>query len=577
LLLLPAEAILDANKDLIGRIKLCYGCDTATFTADLLRPIRRYIVYVNQLPATADAYFSGQGGLARIGLETGFYALQATDSQIFAGRTTISNRRVLEPRWRRATFIAGLCHELHRALSHVRISGARGLEWQPYLIPLSHWALQHGISRSQIRWIEGPETPALGLFAMPMIVPPETLCDLATGNSTIVPHMMASIAGATMYHEHNVMYRLVRHAAALVIHRNLRSVHVHRSGRGGVYLARYFVEAMRELVLSNHAWQPNVGRSRVWYGQDGLFLLWPNAVNDLIKLLQDERLPGIPDNPSAVLDILAEARLAVAQSAECRIWTIYPPDAAEPIEAIKLSPPTSILAVLTPQPTPLPRRLTYPATEGADHAPDAPSSPTEDPAPMKPGPGEQEAKWATTGRGAGVPEGLQLSLPEMDQEADGENGCNIAVDGPATSVAAHWRERASATKDGAAAAPHEKVQQGDIGFSAPMRLNPAVARVLAEIVRTLAGPPPAACQIDVDVLFVPLGELARRGVDARQAQRALGDAGMLARQPDGERIHTWEVSGAKVPGLLLNAQCVTGLRTDGALADRAEGRHDAPA
>ena len=92
-----------------------------------------------------------------------------------------------------------------------------------------------------------------------------------------------------------------------------------------------------------------------------------------------------------------------------------------------------------------------------------------------------------------------------------------------------------------------------------MRFNPEVAAALAEIIGTLAGPPPAACELAAGVLFVPLGELARRGIDARRAQRALADAAMLAPQPDGERIHTRELLGAKVPGLLLDARCVDGL------------------
>jgi len=224
------DAMLAANHELIGRIKLCYGCDAATFAEDLLAPIRRYLEYVNQLPATMDSYFSDAGGLARIGLETAFYALQATDSQIFAGRATISNRRLLEPRWRRATFIAGLCNEIHRSLSHVRVSDEKGREWQPYLMPLSKWAQQNGVGRVHLRWNTAQETRALGLFALPMIVPPETMDDLAKDNAVIIPHMLSTVAGATMYHEHNVMYRLVGHAAALVIQRNLRSSGTHASG-----------------------------------------------------------------------------------------------------------------------------------------------------------------------------------------------------------------------------------------------------------------------------------------------------------------------------------------------------------
>lgn len=562
--LLTVDEILETNRELVGRIKLCYGCDAASFSADLLAPIRQYVAYVNQLPATMDSYFTAEGGLARIGLETAFYALQATDSQIFAGRATISNRRVLEPRWRRATFIAGLCNEMHRALSHVRVVDAKGGEWQPYLTPLSRWAKEKNLGRVHVRWQASQETRALGLFALPMIVPAETMCDLAKDNAIIVPHMLASIAGATMYHEHSVMYRLVRHAAALVIHRNLRSMNGGAPGRPALHVARYLVEAMRELVLSHHGWQPNIGKSRLWYGQDGLFLIWPNGINDVVKLLEDERLPGIPDSASGVLDILESSDLVRAQSADCRVWTIYPPG-GEPVEAIKLASPSVVLAVLTPRPTPLPLEL---------------SAEPEDPAAPAPPPGDQgpvdRPVEANDAKSADVPapakaaqrrrECVQLSLPEMGEipPPSGERLVEVTDQGVAGPSGKRTPREGSGKRHRAA-------------LSAPMRLNPEVAAALAEIVGTLSGEAPAACLLDEGVLFVPLGELARRGIDARRAQRALSDAGMLAPQPDGERIHTREMHGTKIPGILINGGCVSGLQREKSPAKEHDGGHDAAA
>ncbi|MTW13409.1 relaxase [Pseudoduganella eburnea] len=564
--LLTVDEILESNRELVGRIKLCYGCDAASFSADLLAPIRHYLAYVNQLPATMDSYFTADGGLARIGLETAFYALQATDSQIFAGRATISNRRVLEPRWRRATFIAGLCNELHRALSHVRVVDAKGSEWQPYLMPLSRWSKEKNLGRVHVRWQASQEARALGLFALPMIVPAETMCDLAQDNAIIVPHMLASIAGATMYHEHSVMYRLVRHAAALVIHRNLRSLNGGAPGRPAQHVARYLVEAMRELVLSHHGWQPNIGKSRLWYGQDGLFLVWPNGINDVVKLLEDERLPGIPDSATGVLDILESADLVRAQSAECRVWTIYPPGGTEPVEAIKLSSPSTILAVLTPRPSPLPLELS--AEPAGQTPPDLPAAPSNDTAPVAQAMQADDSQR----RGVAVPveapkhkrECMQLSLPEMGEmpPPTGEGPVEATDQGAAGTASTRTPREGSGKR-------HRAV------LSAPMRLNPEVAVALTDIVGTLSGEPPSACLLDNGVLFVPLGELARRGIDARRAQRALADAGMLAAQPDGERIHTQEMHGAKVPGLLINAGCVSGLQLEKTSEKAHGGGHDA--
>ena len=97
---LQVEELLASNDDLIGRIRLCFGIDRDTFERDVQVLLRRYAACVHLLPATADNYFSTPGGLLRLGLEVAFFSLQGTDAHIFAGRSTISVRRQLEPRWR---------------------------------------------------------------------------------------------------------------------------------------------------------------------------------------------------------------------------------------------------------------------------------------------------------------------------------------------------------------------------------------------------------------------------------------------------------------------------------------------
>ena len=153
LLLRSAEDLLAANEDLIGRIKLSFGQDWATFSDQTMPLIRAYADYVHWLPATASDFFDRPGGLFRLGLETAFYAVQGTDSRIFSGRLTITARRHLEPRWRQATFIAGLGSELHRALGHLEVLSADNTPWPAYLLPLSRWlALRQDGGAYRLHW-----------------------------------------------------------------------------------------------------------------------------------------------------------------------------------------------------------------------------------------------------------------------------------------------------------------------------------------------------------------------------------------------------------------------------------------
>lgn len=116
------------------------------------------------------------GGLFRLGLEVAFYALQGTDGHIVSGRATISTRRQLEPRWRHATFIAGLCSELHRTLSQIVVTDERGDEWPAHLGPLSTWLELRRARRFFVRWLaSAQESRELSLFALPHIVSPQTM------------------------------------------------------------------------------------------------------------------------------------------------------------------------------------------------------------------------------------------------------------------------------------------------------------------------------------------------------------------------------------------------------------------
>ena len=185
---IPARSIDDvlaAQDDLIRRIKLSYGSDRNTFNTDLFSLIRRYAEYVHLLPATPDNHFSLPGGLLRMGLEIAFYALQATDGQIFSGRSTISHRRQLEPRWRHATFIAGICSELHRTLSHVTSSTRRATSGPPLWARWNDWFHAQGASRSICADPHAQETRRSGICA-PAIIGPRNAAYLAQGHSVVV-------------------------------------------------------------------------------------------------------------------------------------------------------------------------------------------------------------------------------------------------------------------------------------------------------------------------------------------------------------------------------------------------------
>ena len=533
---LPVEELLASNDDLIGRIRLCFGIDRETFERDVLVLLQRYAACVHLLPATADNYFSAPGGLLRLGLEVAFFSLQGTDAHIFAGRSTITARRQLEPRWCHATFIAGLCCELHHVLSHVIVADAAGDEWSAYLQPLAGWLESRGAQRYFVRWRPNAvETRSLGVFALPHVLPLSVLQYLNADNAIIVPHLLASIGGMPMYRDHNVLDGLVRRSLALVIDRNLQA-NADRYGapQFGSHLERYLVDALRRLAASNSAWVPNREKTRVWFGREGLFLVWPQSAGDVQALLEADQLPGIPKAPETMLEILLAAGVFEAQDAGHATWTIQPPDAKTLLEAVKLSSPAILFAGVDPTPPPLDARLVRRPGEPPPPAPKVPPPPA-------------------------VPSGAQLSLIEPPPPADEVTRAPVLdPSGTPTPV------------------PPPKAPEPPtlpaLALKAPLRLNPAVRDALAAVVETLnVGASPAAACTVANGLFIPLHELERRGIQPALALRALADVRMLV-HADRTRPPTIsrDFGGDMTVGLVIDPRFIEGFDLAGFVLTESE-------
>lgn len=516
---LSVDELMASEADLIARIKLCYGTDRESFEREVLTLVRRYAACVHLLPATADNYFSKPGGLLRLGLETAFFSLQGTDAHIFSGRMSISARRQLEPRWRHATFIAGLCCELHRLLSHVIVTDTVGEAWPAFLLPLADWLAVRGAERYFLRWRpQAIEARGLGLFALPQVVLPAVMADLSEGNSVIVPHLLASISGIPVYREHNILDELVRRSLALVIDRNLAaSADRYGSPQYGSHLERYLVDALRRLASRNPAWMPNREKSRLWLGQDGLFLVWPGGAEDVRQLLESDQLAGIPKAPETMLELLLAAGVFEAAGAERSTWSILPPGSKAPLEAAKFSASAIVLTGIDPPPEILPQALEF-------KPPPAPASagpPTPQPAPM-PAPGNPQLPLIPSPGG------------DDANPAPVEEGFNSSS---------------------------QASTQSTFALQAPLRLNPLVRDALANAVRTLneGMGPPIVCTV-AEGLFVPLDEFVRRGVQPSLAMRALSETSMLVKQaPDGPPTHSREFNGHQTIGIVLDPHYVSGL------------------
>jgi conjugal transfer pilus assembly protein TraI len=513
----PIDELLASNGDLIARLKLSFGFDRATFEREVMPLIQAYAGYVGWLPATEADLFDRPGGLFRLGLETAFYSVQGTDAHIFSGRSTISARRQLEPRWRQATFIAGLCGELHRALGLVEVRDESGTPWPAYLHPLSSWMRGPG----QLRWhAAAHETRSLGLLVLPQIVPSTLIQHLAENNDLIVPHLLASIGGLPLYRGRNVLDDLVRRAFALVVERDLRAHGKHETGNGhGHHQTRYLIEGMQRLIARDSAWQPNREKSRVWYACDGLYLIWPGAAQDLYRLLEGEQIAGMPDAPDAILACLLDAGLIVKPSEDDALWHIRPPATGNSLQAIKFASPALLLSSVDASVEPLEKPL----------APISPPSP------------------AAATEPAGNP---QLSL--VDVKSARSPSCAATPLNDTPPPIPHWQ------------------------LKAPLRLNAAVRHALAS---SLAEPAGEIMPLPKEhALFFPLHRFDVHRIAPAIAIRALSELGMLVPgKPDAPpTVKRLNNTGEPVVGILLKERFIETAAAAVPLTPEEPGHADAP-
>lgn len=563
------DELLASEAELLQRFKYCYGCDAETFERDIVEPIRRYASYVNLLPATADNYFCGAGGLFRLGLEVAFFALQGTDAHIVSGRATISVRKDLEPRWRRATFLAGMCSELHRTLCAATVMDEQGDEWPAYLMPLTTWLVRRKARRFFVRWIvNAPESRGLSLFALPHIVAPESMQELAAANHVVVPQMLASITGIPLLHEQSILIELVKRSAALVIDRDL-AASAHRYGRPilGAHIERYLLDAMRQLIAAHPAWSPNTERSRVWLGAEGLFIVWPNAAAEIRKVLEDDELRGIPKAPETIVEILTAAGVLMSPPPGAGCWTILPPGSSSALEAVRLMSPDILLTGQVRPVEPLAQSLLARAsatparahTNAGQVASGAAPAASATSAPASPQADVRHAADASHPRPRAEPTPDPPPTTALDPQAPlafgGDSDTASAAPFASTGLAASVPPPLASPPATPALPPRR------FALNAPLRLVPQVRQALQAAIDSLNADPKSAVAVTVGAgVFVPLSHFKACSVDVNVALRALVEVDLLVGTKDRRpRTYQHDIGGQEQAGVIVKPGHVHGL------------------
>ncbi|CAB3767517.1 MobH family relaxase [Paraburkholderia humisilvae] len=352
---LSVESIVESQSSIIARIRTVAGGTDADFADMYLSIIKNLAEYVHLLPASRQETHTGAGGLFRLSLEMGFYCLQASEGVIFTPTEGVERRHKLEPRWRYAAFLAGICSELHRPLASLIVSGPDGVQWPKYLLPLHRWCSEAGFDRYHISWQPEPRfqtASAKGEVSamISRIVPDRCLQYLEAGSPAIAPIVFSVATGAARDNENSVA-ELVARIRKRVLDRD-KAIRPDYYGTMvvGNHLEPHLLEAMRTLIRSGK-WKINQEGGRVWFGADGLFVIWKKAAEELSQEIAQKGIQGVPTEANTLAEALLNAKVFSARVDRDPYWKVLLPNGKEYV-ATKLVNPLSLLGDIEVSPLP---------------------------------------------------------------------------------------------------------------------------------------------------------------------------------------------------------------------------------
>ena len=384
----PTQEILQSQDQIIRDISQALGCTHEVFD-EMVRPlIVRYAEYVHLLPASERHHHRGAGGLFRHGLEVAFHAARASRDKLYAMDRDKRDRDLIAMRWRIAATVAGLCHDVGKPAYDMSVIDRDGTRtWEPGKDTIVQWARANQIDRYFIRWREQRHSKHEKFGAVifgSLIASPEIMGKFMQPEPAIMDALLDALSGTQ---NKSTLTELVAIGEERSVGKDLRENNYPAEMLSvAVPVERYLVDAMRQLVRSTR-WQINTGGHRLWMLPDGLYIVWPEGCEDVIDVLRQDKIPGIPRDPDTVADILIDRGLALAQDAagRRRYWRKAPAPLAREgkpvtLTMLRLADPETIVAFPPPPVAlvPEPAGATTPPVASQPTAPSGTAAPGAD-------------------------------------------------------------------------------------------------------------------------------------------------------------------------------------------------------
>lgn len=358
---ISVEALVQSNDDLIQRIRLLASCDDEQFDKLFLSPIHNLARFIHLLPATETDHHSGAGGLFRLCLELAFFSGQSAHGKFFHPQESIQVRRVSEPQWRYATFLAGLCSETYRAMCSMVVTSEAGSVWQPHSDNLLTWLENVKSERYYVTFPSSSHidhrsvimSKTISAYCSHRILNKSALTYAFNNNPRLATAFFGTIGGVANTSDNLLLFQIIDSIRAKIIEKD-RSSQPARYGKpsSASHLESHLIDAMRTLISSGQ-WKINQEKAFVWHATDGLFIVWRSAAKSLISHLYKNGVEGVPTHPDTLAELLIKAQFFQRTTDGGCYFDAHIPNTSTTYPVVKVSNRTSLLEYDQDEPLPV--------------------------------------------------------------------------------------------------------------------------------------------------------------------------------------------------------------------------------
>lgn len=304
------DELLATQHDLLVRLKETCTLSGGQFDELLMPALRRYAAWVHLLPASEQHHHYGPGGLLRHGFEVALHAARMANGRQVGLDLPPSQRTAYTVRWRVATLLGGLLHDIGKPLVDCGATDPdRTITWPAAGGDLYSWLLANGLTHYRIYWRSGARHERhkpVGTAVMREILGPELLAWLADEpTQEVVTLLMMTVGGQTS--ASNVMSVVVSRADSMSVEADLKRLaqRTQATATGGPQSGAGMVMAKLRKLVENNRLVVNRTGGQLWVLDDGCYGVFPALLDAVAAELTREAVPGLPANRTELAELLA--------------------------------------------------------------------------------------------------------------------------------------------------------------------------------------------------------------------------------------------------------------------------------